>query len=89
MKSNQSIHITINEPPNPKPVKSLGILTDPDNPNIPQLIQLYLSGVVFDPKDNEFRENVKDEVIKLLASHNIIGAAKQGNLVSVVFESRS
>lgn len=87
MKSNQSIHISIQEPPNPKPVKTVGILTDPDNPNIHQLIQLFLSGIVFDPKDNEFRENVKDEALKLLSSHNIIGVAKRGNLISVVFEN--
>lgn len=86
MNSNQSIHISIQEPPNPKPIKTLGILTDPDNPNVQQLISLYLSGIVFDPKDTEFIENVKDEVLKLVATHKIVGVARQGNLISVVFE---
>lgn len=86
MNSNQIINISLQEPPNPKPIKSLGLITDPDNPNVPQLIQLYLSGVVFQPKDTEFINNVKDEVLKLLGTHKIIGVAKQGNLISVVFE---
>ena len=86
MKSNQSIHISIQEPPNPTPIRSLGILTDPDNPNVQQLISLYLSGIVFSPKDAEFTNNVKDEVLKLIASNNIVGVIKQGNLISVVFE---
>lgn len=87
MKPNQSLHLTIKEPPNPQPIKTLGIFDDPDNPNLPQLISLYLSGVVFQPKDIEFTENVKDEVIKLIASHKIIGVATQGNLTTVIFQS--
>lgn len=87
MKPNQSVHLTIKEPPNPHPIKTLGIFDDPDNPNLTQLISLYLSGVVFQPKDTEFTENVKDEVIKLIASHKIIGVANQGNLTTVIFQS--
>lgn len=87
MKSNQSLHLTIKEPPNPQPIKTLGIFDDPDNPNLPQLISLYLSGVVFQPKDIEFSQNVKDEVTKLLISHKIIGVATQGNLTTVIFQS--
>lgn len=83
------MHLSIQQPPNPQPIKTLGIFDDPDNPNIPQLLQLYLSGVVFEPKDNEFRENVKDEVLKLLASHTVIGVAKQGDLISVVFQGKA
>lgn len=87
MKSNQSLHLSIKEPPNPQPIKTLGIFDDPDNPSIPQLIQLYLSGIVFQPKDIEFKQNVKDEVLKLLASHKIIGVCSQGNLTTVIFQS--
>ena len=87
MKSNQSLHLSIKEPPNPQPIKTLGIFDDPDNPNLPQLIQLYLSGIVFAPKDTEFIQNVKDEVLKLVASHKIVGVASQGNLITVVFQS--
>lgn len=87
MKSNQSLHLSIKEPPNPQPIKTLGIFDDPDNPNLPQLIQLYLSGIVFAPKDTEFIQNVKDEVLKLVASHQIVGVASQGNLITVVFQS--
>lgn len=87
MKSNQSVHLTIKEPPDPQPIKTLGIFDDPDNPNIPQLIQLYLSGIVFQPKDVEFTQNVKDEVLKLLSSHKILGVASQGNLTTVIFQS--
>ena len=86
MKSNQSLHLTIKEPPNPQPIKTLGIFDDPDNPNLPQLISLYLSGVVFQPKDIEFSQNVKDEAMKLLATHKIIGVATQGNLTTVIFQ---
>lgn len=86
LKSNQSIHISIQEPPNPKPISSLAILQDPDNPNIPQLIQLYLSGIIFQPKDTEFIGNVKDEVLKLLGTTKVIGVARKGNLTTVVFQ---
>lgn len=89
MKPNQSVHLTIKEPPNPNPIKTLGIFDDPDNPNLPQLIQLYLSGIVFQPKDIEFSQNVKDEALKLLTTHKIIGVCSQGNLVTVVFQGNS
>lgn len=86
MKPNQSIHISIQEPPNPKPISALAVLQDPDNPAIPQLIQLYLSGIVFDPKNTEFIDNVKDEVLKLLGTAKVLGVARKGNITTVVFQ---
>ena len=86
MNSNESLHLTVKRPPDPHPVKTLGVFDDLNNPNLPQLIQLYLSGIVFQPKDAEFTQNVKDEVLKLLSSHKIIGVASQGNLTTVIFQ---
>lgn len=86
MKDNQSIHITIKQPPNPEPVRSLGIFEDPDNPAIPQLIQSLISGIKFEPKSSEFDINVKDEAYKLLGHAKPIGMIRQGKLVAIYLQ---
>lgn len=82
MNSNQSLHITIKEPPDPNPKKTLGVFDDLDNPNLPQMIQHFLS-TKFTPKDNEFTENVKDEVLKLLGTDKVIGVAREGDITLI------
>ena len=86
MKPNETIHITIKKPPDPNPVRSLGVFDDPDNPNILRMIELTLAGVTFEPKDNEFKDNVKDEVLKLLAEQKVIGAMRKNNITCVFFQ---
>lgn len=86
MKSNQSIHVTIKQPPNPEPIRTLGIFEDPDNPQIPQLIQFLITGIKFEPKSSEFDTNIKDEVYKLLGQAKPIGMIRQGKLVAVYFQ---
>lgn len=79
MKDNQSLHITIKQPPNPNPIKTLGIFDDPDNPAIPQVINSFLQNP-FETKSKEFTENVKDEALKLLTTKKVIAVARQGTL---------
>lgn len=88
MKSNQSIHLSIKEPPNPEPVTTLGIFTDLDNPAVPQLIQSYIVGINFEPKDSTFEGNVKDEVLKLIANQKILGVSRKGLITSVHFSEK-
>ena len=87
MKNNQSLHLTIKQPPNPNPVKTLGIFDDLDNPNLPQVINQFISGTTFEPHSQEFDGNVKDEVLKLISSEKPIAVARQGNLTVVYFQS--
>lgn len=86
MKSNQSIHLTIKQPPNPNPVRTLGIFEDPDNPSLKQIIDHFLNTLDFEPKDQEFIDNVKDEVLKLLSTQKVVGVAKKGPLTLVYFK---
>jgi hypothetical protein len=88
MKSDQSLHITIKQPANPHPIQTLGILEDLDNPNLPRIVQSFLDGTVFEPKSNDFRENVKEEVLQLLAKEKPIAAAKKGDLTIVYFQKQ-
>lgn len=86
MKNNQSLHLTIKEPPNPEPIRTLGIFDDPDNPNLPHLISSFLNPITFAPKSSEFKENVKDEVLKLLSEEKPIAVSRQGTFTLVYFQ---
>lgn len=86
MKSNQSLHLVVKEPPNPKPIHSLGVFSDPDNPSLPAIINHFLSTKAFDPKDKEFEGNVKDEVLKLVAKAKPVAVARKANITIVYFE---
>jgi hypothetical protein len=76
MKSNQSLHITIKQPPNPKPVRSLGIFESTNNTNIAQVITHFLQVLEQEPKDPEFTQNVKDEAMKLLLDRQVIAVSR-------------
>jgi len=86
MKNNQSVHLTIKQPPNPKPVRTLGIFDDPDNPAIHQVVYHFLNTLEFEPKSQEFSDNVKDEVLKLISTQKAIAVAKKGTLTIVYFQ---
>lgn len=86
--SNQSLHLTIKKPPDPNPVKTLGIFDDLDNPNLPQVIHHFISGTAFEPKSEEFETNVKDEVLKLLVSEKTIAVARKGDLTLVYLQKK-
>ena len=86
MKNNQSLHLTIKQPPDPKPVRTIGIFDDPDGPHIPQLINHFLTALDFEPKSLEFEGNVRDEVLKLLTTQKPVAVAKQGKLTIVYFQ---
>lgn len=59
---------------------------DPDNPALRQVIDHFLNTLDFEPKSNEFLDNVKDEVLKLLSSQKPIAVAKKGTLTVVYFQ---
>jgi hypothetical protein len=86
MKPNQSIHVTIRQPPNPEPVRSLGILgSELGADTITTLVSRFL---VNEPtyKDPEFLQNVKDEVLKALASGNVISVIREGSLTHITID---
>lgn len=83
MKSNQSLHVTVKEPPNNQPVKTLGIFSNvPDTALIP-IIQGYLSGIDAAPKDAEFLQNVREEVIKVILTSEILTVARFDGLLQI------
>lgn len=88
MKDNQSLHLTIKEPPNPEPVKTLGVFTNLDNPAIKEVIYHYIKSlaVIAEPQSDEFINNVKDEVLKLLTSATPIAVSRQNNITIVYFK---
>jgi hypothetical protein len=84
MKSNQSLHLTIKQPPNPNPVRTLGVFTELDNPALPVIIQSFLSNTKFDSKDHVFHENLRDEVLKLLAEGaEVLTVQRQDNVITI------
>lgn len=86
MKDNQSLHLTIKQPPNPEPIKTLGIFSDPDNPELIQVIRHFLTTNKFEPKSEEFEGNVKDEVLKLISTQKPIAVSRMGKLTAVYFQ---
>ena len=84
MKKDESIHITVKRPPDPNPVKTIGIFSDPDDPAIKGSIDHFLNKP-FEPKSEEFTQNVKDEVMKLLMSHKVVAVARKGTQTLVYF----
>lgn len=86
MKSNQSLHLVVKEPPNPQPAKSLGIFDDLDNPNLPQILKAYLDGTAFELKSEEFKANVRTEVLRLLENGTVLTVARQGNILNVTIQ---
>jgi hypothetical protein len=86
MKANQSLHLVVKQPPNSQPVKSLGIFDDLDNPNLPRVIQNYLNGTLFEPKSEDFKANVRTEVLRSIENGTIISVARQGDTLQVTIQ---
>lgn len=87
MQDHHSLHLTIKHPPNPDPIRTLGIFDDPDNPDLKKVISHFLDTMAFEPKSTEFLENVKDEVLKLLSSTKPIAVARKDNITIVYFQN--
>lgn len=88
MKSNQSLHITIKEPPNPEPVRTIGIFDDLDAPSLPSIVSAFLAATRFDPKSSEFQQNVKDEVLALLTKEKVVAVRREAD-VTIVYLTRN
>ncbi len=72
MKSNQSLHITVKEPP--LTVASLGVFCNlPDEAVIPIISQFLKQE---EPKDEEFISNVTNECIQILLRSTVLTASK-------------
>lgn len=88
MKSNQSIHLTIKQPPNPNPIKTLGIFDDPDSPAVKKVISHFLEDTPFEPKDQQFEGNIKDEVLALLSTSKTVAVSKKSNLTIIYLHTK-
>lgn len=77
MQSNESLHLTIKKPPNPNPTSTIAILSHTDDlDSLLTIVRHYLSGVTSVPKDVEFLDNVKDEVLKALSTGTVLTVAR-------------
>lgn len=83
MKSNQSLHLTIKQPPNPNPVRTIAVFSDVSDKALPGILTAYLSEVKAMPKDAKFLENVKDEVLQALATGTVLTVAREGKLLHI------
>ena len=88
MNGDESLHITVKKPPDPNPIRTIGVFDDPQSPVIGATVEHFLSNCGV-PKDLEFIENVKDEVLKLLSTHSIVAVAREGKLVTVYLNDNS
>jgi hypothetical protein len=82
MQPNQSLHITIKEPPNPEPVKTLGIFTSTPEPLLLNIVSSFLSEVT-PAKSEEFSGNVKDEVYKVLRHGTILTVSRSNGVLTI------
>ena len=76
MQQNQDFHITVKQPPNPNPVRTIAILENPSLPTVRAIIDAFLSEVGDAPKSPEFIENVKEEAFKAIALGKIIAVSR-------------
>jgi len=78
--ANQTISLSIKEPPNPEPVRTLGIFALPVDLSI---IEAFLSGVPAPAHDATFLGNVKDEVLKALAECQVLTVMRQDKILTI------
>jgi uncharacterized protein YqhQ len=87
MKSNQSLHLTVKQPPNDQPIKSLGIFSSLNDESIMTIIQSFLSEITAEEKDTTFTQNVREEAIKVILAGEVISVSRnQGILIIHVRE---
>ena len=77
LKPNQSVHITIKEPP--ITVKSIGIFDD-DSIIVP-IIERFLSGNT--PRNQEFKDNTREEIYLLLAQSKVLTVAVESDVYTI------
>lgn len=76
MKPNQSIHITIKEPP--LTVRSIGVFDSDEL--IPDIVRKFLTE--YTPSD-AFKQNTREEVMQLLALSNILTVSVVDDIYTV------
>jgi len=86
MKSNQSLHITVKEPPNPEPVRSLGALSSLDSTTLLLVINKFLVEEGFTPKDAEFLQNCREEALKAITLGTVLTAARENGHTYIVIK---
>lgn len=89
MRSNQSLHLTIKQPPNPNPIRTLGVFSDINDAALPSIIQAFLSEVQAMPKDAEFLDNVKDEVMKALVNGTVLTVARKDGVLHITIREKT
>jgi hypothetical protein len=85
MKSNQSVHISIKQPPDPNPVRSLGIFEHTSDPSLASVIHQFLIGLTQEPKNLDFTQNVKDEAMKLLMERRVLAVSRMEDGTEVIY----
>lgn len=85
IKPNQSLHVTIKEPPNPEPISTLGIFTALPNDALRTVLDIFLSEVT-DAKAVDFTENVKDEVRKALQAGKVLAVSRLNGILTVYIQ---
>ena len=88
MKSNQSLHLTIKEPPDPNPKRTLGVFDDLDNPSLPSIINAFISNTEFKSKATDFERNVTDEALKLLTKEKVIAVRREAD-TTIIYLTRT
>lgn len=85
MKSNQSVHISIKQPPDPNPVRSIGIFEHTSDPSLASVIHHFLLGMIQEPKEPSFTQNVKDEAMKLLMERRVLAVARMEDGTEIIY----
>jgi hypothetical protein len=78
----QSLHITIKEPP--KVVRSLGVFQG-YSPEVAEpfikLIESFLRASP--PKDIEFVQNTREEIVSLILNSEVLGVQREGSIYTI------
>lgn len=77
LKPNQSVHITIKEPP--LTVRSIGIFDD--SSIIVPIVERFINDT--SPRSQEFINNAREEVLQLLAKSSILTVSVESNIYTV------
>jgi len=88
MLQNQSLHIHIKEPPNPNPIRTLGVFANLSETALRPIIESFLSEIQAEPHSEEFEGNVRDEVLKILATGTVLSVARRDGIMQVYIKEK-
>jgi hypothetical protein len=83
MLQSQSLHIHIKEPPNPNPIRTLGVFSNLSDSALRSIIESFLSEIQAEPHSEEFEGNVRDEVYKILSTGTVLSVCRRDGYMQV------